>query len=118
MQTFSTILLNSMLYEVYEMLTTGHLDVYYFHKYISSQLADKLFLIFQSKLQKAGKNVEAMPLRPEKVYEVENEMKAQHVTSSIYPYEICFWMLYHTLMVSTTYFRTLQQRITDYQQNY
>ena len=107
-----------MLYEVYEMLAIGHLDVYYFHKYISSQLADKLFLIFKLKLQEARKNVEAMPLRPEKVYEVENEMKAQHVTSSIYPYEICSWMLYHTLMVSTTYFRTLQQRITDYQHNF
>lgn len=84
------------------MLATGHLDVYFFHEYVSPKLADKLFLIFKLKLQEARKNVEAMPLLPEEVHKVENQMKAQHVTSSIYPYEICSIILSN---FATTYYR-------------
>lgn len=109
--------LNNMLNEVYDMLAKNHLDTYYFYEYVSAQLANQLFLIFKSKQQEAGKNVNAMPLRPEHVHVIEKQMKDEHVTPSIYPYEICSWMLYHTLMKSTSYYQTVKQRIDHYRLN-
>lgn len=110
----ATTALNNMLFEVYDMLSKNHLDVYYFYQHVSARLADQLFLIFKSKLQEAGKNIDAMPIRPENVHIIEKEMRDQNVTSSIYPYEICSWMLYHTLLKSTSHYQTVQQRIDHY----
>lgn len=58
-----------------------------------------------------------MPLQPEHLYIVKEQMKDEHVTPSIYPYEICSWMLYHSLTKSTTYYQTVQQRIDYYRLN-
>ena len=110
----ATTTLNNMLYEIYGMLAANHSDTHYFHKYVTAELADQLFLIFQSKLQAAGKNYEAMPLRPEYANDIEKKMRDQHITSAVYPYEICSWELYHTLIKSTKHFQTLQQRIDHY----
>jgi hypothetical protein len=109
--------LNEMLYKIYDLLAEGHGEVWFFHEYVSVQLADELFSIFQSKLQAAGKNAEAMPIIPGLDNAVEKQMKDQHITSSVYPYETCSWMLYYTLIKSTSHYRTLEQRIDHYLSN-
>ena len=106
--------LGEMLKEVYDMLAIGHSEVYFFHEYVSVKVADELFLIFKSKLQEAGKNVNAMPVTADVANTLEKEIRDRHISSSVYPYELCSWPLYYTIIKSTAHYRTLQQRIDDY----